>query len=459
MNERELTIALKAKDEASKVVSDFNKKTKSEFDAVRKAVGTAMTVAGGAITGFLGTSIKSAAASEKAWATVGQQVRLSGLDFEDTMKKAQNFAGEMQSLTGYSDEYVGELVGRVLPNVKNFDEATKMAKMALDIESSGVASAEMAIKGLSAAKEGDIMMLRRYVPELRGVDEELLKGMDAAQKYAFATEALGRQFGGIAEEQGKTFEGQLNTLKQTFDDLQEKIGDKVIPILESLLDKIKPIIDKIMEWIDKNPELAEKIVLVAGAVGGLMLVLGPLLLALPGLISLFTILAGPIGIVFAAIGALVAIVIYLAKTFKEFSESVKIIWKELEKFLKPIIDNIIGFFENLIKPIDRLIEKFTKLFDLVKSVSKNIGSFVSGAVGTVKGVLGFQEGGIVTKPTLAMIGEAGPEAVIPLRSGYTFGNINVSITGNTISSELDMRELARKVGDEITKRIKLNIRI
>jgi SLT domain-containing protein len=74
-------------------------------------------------------------------------------------------------------------------------------------------------------------------------------------------------------------------------------------------------------------------------------------------------------------------------------------------------------------------------------------------------VLGFQEGGIVTKPTLAMIGEAGPEAVIPLRSGYTFGNINVSITGNTISSELDMRELARKVGDEITKRIKLNIRI
>lgn len=39
------------------------------------------------------------------------------------------------------------------------------------------------------------------------------------------------------------------------------------------------------------------------------------------------------------------------------------------------------------------------------------------------------DGGVVTRPTLAMIGEAGPEAVIPLdRAGLAGGQINVSVT-------------------------------
>jgi hypothetical protein len=38
------------------------------------------------------------------------------------------------------------------------------------------------------------------------------------------------------------------------------------------------------------------------------------------------------------------------------------------------------------------------------------------------------QGGIVTGPTLAMIGEAGPEAVIPLnRMGSMGGGVNITI--------------------------------
>jgi hypothetical protein len=36
----------------------------------------------------------------------------------------------------------------------------------------------------------------------------------------------------------------------------------------------------------------------------------------------------------------------------------------------------------------------------------------------------FQGGGIVTQPTLAMIGEAGPEAVVPLGRGGGMGTTN-----------------------------------
>jgi hypothetical protein len=44
------------------------------------------------------------------------------------------------------------------------------------------------------------------------------------------------------------------------------------------------------------------------------------------------------------------------------------------------------------------------------------------------------EGGIVTKPTLAMIGEAGSEAVIPLDKMGSMGTtVNVNVAGSVIS--------------------------
>jgi hypothetical protein len=69
------------------------------------------------------------------------------------------------------------------------------------------------------------------------------------------------------------------------------------------------------------------------------------------------------------------------------------------------------------------------------------------------------EGGIVTKPTLALIGEAGPEAVIPLsrgRRGPGAGGVtvNVTVTGNNISGDREADALARKVAQSITDQLR-----
>jgi hypothetical protein len=62
------------------------------------------------------------------------------------------------------------------------------------------------------------------------------------------------------------------------------------------------------------------------------------------------------------------------------------------------------------------------------------GSLISDAVGGVSGLIGslspFADGGIVTGPTAALIGEAGPEAVIPLNRANTAGiggTVNVTV--------------------------------
>jgi hypothetical protein len=65
-------------------------------------------------------------------------------------------------------------------------------------------------------------------------------------------------------------------------------------------------------------------------------------------------------------------------------------------------------------------------------------------------------GGIVTKPTIALIGESGPEAVIPLRgnSGQLSQPVSVSIMeGATVnvSNQADETRLARTVAKELAK--------
>jgi phage-related minor tail protein len=67
-----------------------------------------------------------------------------------------------------------------------------------------------------------------------------------------------------------------------------------------------------------------------------------------------------------------------------------------------------------------------------------------------------------------LVGENGPELFVPSGSGTIMANstlgssagvgggINVTITGNTISNNLDIRKLADKVGEAIVGRLRQN---
>jgi len=68
------------------------------------------------------------------------------------------------------------------------------------------------------------------------------------------------------------------------------------------------------------------------------------------------------------------------------------------------------------------------------------------------------KGGIVTAPTLALIGEAGPEAVVPLDGKHGVGgmtnNINVSIDVSGVTDRSDKRALAREISDLINQELR-----
>ncbi len=60
------------------------------------------------------------------------------------------------------------------------------------------------------------------------------------------------------------------------------------------------------------------------------------------------------------------------------------------------------------------------------------------------------EGGIVTKPTLAMLGESGPEAVIPLNRRGSERVININI--NNLNG-FNARDIANTLQGELNKKI------
>jgi phage-related protein len=110
-----------------------------------------------------------------------------------------------------------------------------------------------------------------------------------------------------------------------------------------------------------------------------------------------------------------------------------------------------GIGEGLSQLLSKLVEFgqsiVRRIVDGIRSVAGEIGSAILGAIpgagaiagaaGRVGGVISkvwpFAEGGIVTAPTMGLVGEAGPEAIIPLDRFREFqqggrGDINITVT-------------------------------
>ncbi len=113
-------------------------------------------------------------------------------------------------------------------------------------------------------------------------------------------------------------------LKQMTIVLSQKLGDKLAPMIGKITVSVGKIVAKIIEWTEKHPKLTGTILKVAGAMGALMLVFGPFLMMLPGLIAAgpligasFMAMLGPIGLVIAGIAGIAVVINKLSKDAKK----------------------------------------------------------------------------------------------------------------------------------------------
>jgi len=373
---------------------------------------------------------------------------------------------------------------------------------------------------LRAAKGAEIFgqrTIRRMMPALE----------DGSLSIEEATEKI-HEMGGVMEddvaEQGEEFMDMLDNLQRTLGTVGREFGKVFMPILIDLAEKIQPVIQRMSEWIEENPELTKWITIIAGALFGLVavigtlgMIVGPVIAGFKAIGAVMAVVMSPILLKIAAIVALIAIIWYLWNNWETVVEYLKKAWEAWATLFKGIGNAIKDFFvaywnfmENLFfsavqwiydvtigrmlkafamikqgaqnfwnwikyfwgqmaglfkratdwiydNTIGRLIEGFERLRDVASDVLGRVGDIGGDILGSIGGLIGLQEGGIVTSPRVARIGEHGPEAVIPLNGKNGIGGgttINVYVQGGNY---LD-RDAGEMFGEYLSEEIRRNIR-
>ena len=265
------------------------------------------------------------------------------------------------------------------------------------------------------------------------------------------------------------FEVNNDSLIRRQQDLQARtaelsviLGNMFLPILDNVVKAILPVVTRFAEWTEANPRLAQNLVIAAGAIAGVVAVVGALGLLLPPIIGGFALLAAGIGALSLPIIAITALLGVIGVTmfnlWKNWDESwTSIKWaasNAWEWIREKAIDPMIQGFEKVLRFIERVR-------DGLKSIGAKVGSSVSSAGSSISRLLGsvtpFADGGIVTKPTLGLVGEAGPEAIIPLTKAGALGGGGITI--NIAGTFMDDRAAARRMGDEIMNTLKQQMRL
>ena len=187
---------------------------------------------------------------------------------------------------------------------------------------------------------------------------------------------------------------------------------------------------------------------------------------------------------------------YLASAFEQLTDWVDRGWEVVVKFGKSVSSGLsdfisqirdwvstgfsiaVNFVKGLFEDVQELGEKiaewartgFEIAIDFVIGAGKEIWNFLKKAWERVSLTIGLsraERGGIFTRPTVTMVAERGPEAVIPLGKGIGFAapskvvNIYASPTFNisaTVSSEIDIEELANELNARFEESLRTLIR-
>lgn len=258
------------------------------------------------------------------------------------------------------------------------------------------------------------------------------------------------------------FQTTLNTVKDTGYEVGARLMEMLVPVLE----KISVGMQKVSEWWGTlSPETQDMIIkigLVVAAIGPLLIVIGKISSGIGALIQFLPMIASPAGIAVLAIGGLIAAGVLLYKNWDkvkkkahDLKEGILKPFRWIRDKIKAIIDKIRGFFDFEFKLPKLKLPHFS-----IQPPGWRLRDLLEGEIPSL-GIDWYAKGGIFTKPTVAGIGEAGPEGVIPLDKLWRYmdriaeGSGGDQIVVNVYGSPgMDVNALAAAIEQKLTAKQK-----
>jgi hypothetical protein len=354
---------------------------KAQFAIKKAAVPAAAALVGLGAALFDATkgAIEDAAAQDKLAGIIERTTTAT----DAQIKANEDWISTQGKLLGYSDDQLRPVLGRLVKPLESVTAA------------------------LEKAYGGNMTALAKLAPEYRDMIKE-------GATFEEVMDKIGKTTGGAASDAANTAEGKFKRLGIALSETKESIGAALLPAVEAVL----PFLVKMGDWAAEHPEILL-------AIGVAIATIAAAIVATNIAMAL-----NPFSLIAIAVVGLGGLLVAAYKKFEPF---------------KTVVDAVFGGIKYWINNVT--IPAIKTMLDVFKTVFNGIASAWNNTVGKISfeipkwvpglGGKGFDvpnipmlaNGGIVTSPTLALIGERGPEAVIPLSGPNAGGGMG----GNTVN--------------------------
>lgn len=486
-SQQELSFAIKAINEASKTLKevqgdlgnlgDQSEKSGGKLSSFASGLGGVASVAGGIVAagalqkvgGYLSDAVQGAIEDEAATKRLEQALRNVGGAFDENLAKVNDAitAGQEKA---YTDDQVRNSFQQLLAATGDVNEALDRQKLAMDLARGAGIDLEAASRMVGKVNDENVQAFKRM-----GIT--IADGATEAEALA----AVQAKFAGQSDAYAKSTAGQFEQAKIRLAEVQESIGYKLLPIVTKLglvfLNDVVPAIEKFVNVA--GPKISEFMENVRKywesdgkpAIDNIIAAwekISPVVLPILELIARETERTAK------AVALALGIVVDLLQgdwggAWDKAKEIASLVMDSIEdrvNMMKEVLVNLAPLIQEAAKAIgSAVIDGIKEGIGAAGGIAEDIGQAVLSAIKAfvnsevidrINSALEFHfgfsvagkdfgvdinppdiphlaAGGIVTRPTLALIGEAGPEAVVPLRGGVGGGGFAGTVVHNYIT--------------------------
>jgi hypothetical protein len=381
---------------------------KAQFAIKKAAVPAAAALGGLALA--LGDATKAAMEDQQEQAALALTLNnVTGASKAQTAQVEEQISA-MSRASGVADTEYRLALEALVRGTKDVDMAMRDMNLVMDISTATGTSSATVADALAKAYQGNFKALRSLSPEMATMIKE-------GASLNEIMDVLGGTFGGATAASAETAAGKMKILSNSIGETKESIGAALLPVVEAVL----PILNKFAMWAQDNPEA---FLAIAGAIAAVAAAI---------VVTNIAMALNPFALIAAGIALLVVALVTAYNKFEWFRNGINL-----------IVNTVIGFFAGMVNAaigaVNAIISAYNSiplLPDLPKAptipVPKLGGTPTTPAPGRMS-IPRLAEGGIVNSPTLALIGEAGPEAVVPLDRMQSGGGITINVTGGLATS-------------------------
>ena len=411
---------------------------KAQF-AIKKAAVPAMAALAG-VGAALGDAVKAASEDEAAQRQLYVALKNNVGATDAQVKSTEDWISRQGKYLGVTDNELRPAIQKLTQQTHDITKAQQLASLAMDISASTGKDLSSVTSILAKTQGGQLSALAKLDPQMKSSIKDGMTLDDAMTSLALT-------FEGSAATAANSAQGQFKRFSLALNETKESIGAALLPVLKQMMDMLLPF----GNWAQEH---TTTFLIIAGAIGGVaaaIIAVNTALKVYEAYTKLATaatwlwdaaLAANPIVLITIAVAALIAGLVLAYKHFEGFRNVVDAIGSAIKT-------GFLVYIGAVKTEVETLYGVFKFMFNGIATLWNNtIGKFKFTVPSWVPGIGGkgfdmpnipmLANGGIVTSPTLAMIGESGPEAVVPLnRAGGFGGGVTINVNGGDPNAVVD----------------------